>query len=67
MKNSKKRHLVKTFTWRFTATLTTIILTWLITGDYRFGLEVGFWEFSIKMVLYYFHERVWYRIIKKSE
>ncbi len=60
-KVTRKRHFVKTITWRITATLTTILLAWLISGDYKIGLKVGFFEFFIKMVLYYFHERIWYR------
>jgi len=59
---SKKRHLAKTFTWRILATLTTIILAWIISGDPMIGLQVGGWEFFIKMLLYYLHERVWYKI-----
>lgn len=61
MGDSKKRHFVKTITWRITATITTIILAWIISGDYKIGLKIGFWEFSIKMLLYYFHERLWYK------
>ncbi len=60
MKPSKKRHLAKTITWRFVATATTVIIAWIVTGDPFLGLQVGVWEFFIKMILYYFHERVWY-------
>jgi len=59
---SKKRHLAKTITWRLLATATTIILAWLISGDPMIGLQVGGWEFFIKMMLYYVHERAWYKI-----
>lgn len=63
MKNiSKKRHVAKTITWRVIATVTTIILAWLISGDPMIGLQVGGWEFFIKMALYYLHERAWFRI-----
>ena len=63
MKNSsKKRHVIKTITWRVIATATTVILAWLISGDPMIGLQVGGWEFFIKMALYYFHERTWYKI-----
>ena len=61
METSKKRHLAKTFTWRFTATLTTIIIAWIITGDPLTGLTVGGIEFFVKMPIYYLHERTWYR------
>ena len=59
---SKKRHLAKTFTWRLIATGTTVILAWIISGDPMIGLQVGGWEFFIKMLLYYLHERAWYKI-----
>jgi len=59
---SRKRHVAKTITWRVIATATTVILAWLISGDPMIGLQVGGWEFFIKMALYYFHERAWYKI-----
>lgn len=61
MKNAKKRHLAKTFTWRALATLTTIIIAWLVSGDPFTGLAVGGIEFFIKMPVYYIHERIWYK------
>ena len=61
MEKSKKRHLTQTFTWRITATLTTMIIAWLVTGDPFTGLTIGGLEFFIKMPVYYFHERAWYK------
>ena len=58
---SKKRHIAKTLTWRVTATLTTTIVAWAITGDTTIGLTVGGIEFFLKMPIYYFHERAWYK------
>mgnify|MGYP003137830881 CR=1 FL=1 len=57
---SKKRHIAKTITWRVVGTIDTIALGWLISGDPTIGLSVGAAELVTKMVLYYFHERVWY-------
>ncbi len=59
---SRKRHIAKTFTWRLIATGTTVLLAWIISGDPMIGLKVGAWEFVIKMLLYYIHERVWFKI-----
>ena len=59
---SYKRHLAKTITWRTVGTLDTIVLSWLITGNPFTGLKIGFSEVVTKMVLYYLHERVWYRL-----
>jgi uncharacterized membrane protein len=59
---AEKRHILKTFTWRIIATITTTIIAWLVSGDPIIGLKIGSIEFVIKMVLYYFHEKVWYKI-----
>ena len=56
------RHIAKTITWRFVATLDTILLSWLITGSPLTGLKIGFAEVLTKMVLYFFHERIWFKI-----
>ncbi|MFT4800470.1 MAG: putative membrane protein [Flavobacteriaceae bacterium] len=60
--NSRKRHIVKTITWRFIGTLDTMLLAWIVTGDPLTGLKIGLAEVITKMVLYYFHERVWYKM-----
>lgn len=57
---ARKRHIVKTITWRAIGTLDTMALGWLITGDPIVGLKVGGLELFTKMILYYFHERAWY-------
>ena len=61
MEASKKRHIAKTFTWRITATFTTMIIAWIVSGDPMTGLTVGGVEFFIKMPVYYLHERAWYK------
>ncbi|QCW98789.1 DUF2061 domain-containing protein [Aggregatimonas sangjinii] len=61
-KVSYKRHLAKTFTWRAVGTLDTILLSWLITGNPLTGLKIGFSEVITKLILYYVHERVWFKI-----
>lgn len=57
-----RRHLLKTVTWRVVGTIDTMILAWIISGDPMVGLQVGGIEVVTKMILYYLHERVWYRI-----
>ncbi|WP_370390329.1 DUF2061 domain-containing protein [uncultured Winogradskyella sp.] len=59
---SRKRHIAKTFTWRLVGTLDTMVLAWLISGDAIIGLKIGFAEVITKMLLYYLHERLWYKI-----
>ena len=60
--DSKKRHLTKTITWRLLGTVDTIVLSWIISGNPFTGLKIGFAEVATKMILYYLHERAWYRI-----
>ncbi len=59
-KLSKKRHLLKTISWRAIGTLDTLLLGWLISGDLSVGAAIGGAELVTKMVLYYIHERAWY-------
>lgn len=56
--------MLKTITWRIVGTIDTIILSWLITGQWQLGLAIGGVEVITKMVLYYLHERVWYKFSK---
>lgn len=59
---AEKRHILKTFTWRIIATLTTTLIAWVVTGDPMIGIKVGSIEFVLKMVLYYFHEKIWHKV-----
>ncbi|AUC74734.1 DUF2061 domain-containing protein [Olleya sp. Bg11-27] len=59
---SRKRHIAKTVTWRVIGTMDTMLLAWLISGDPLMGLKIGFAEVITKMLLYYLHERAWYKI-----
>ena len=61
---SYKRHIAKTISWRIIGTLDTIILSGLITGSWTTGLTIGGVEIITKMILYFFHERLWYRFSK---
>ena len=61
---SYKRHALKTLSWRVVGTLDTILLSGLITGSWSTGLTIGGVEVFTKMILYFFHERIWYRFSK---
>lgn len=61
-----KRHLAKTITWRLIGTLDTFLLSWLISGDMAVGAQIGVYELVTKMVLYYVHERAWFKSSIKS-
>ena len=55
----KKRTIAKTMTWRVTASLTTFLIAWILTGDLLIGATIGSIEAIAKIFLYYFHERIW--------
>jgi len=58
---TRRRHIAKTITWRLVGSLDTMMLGWLVSGDPMIGLKVGVLEVFTKMILYYFHERMWYK------
>ena len=58
----KKRTIAKTLTWRVTASLTTFIIAWILTGDLLIGVSIGSIEAVAKIFLYYIHERIWNNI-----
>ena len=57
---SRKLHLIKTITWRIIASTTTFLLAKLFGLTIDLALYIAITEFVLKMVLYYFHERIWY-------
>lgn len=58
---SYKRHIAKTISWRVIGTIDTIVLSGVITGSWTTGLAIGGVEVITKMILYFFHERAWYK------
>ena len=64
--DTQKRTMVKTITWRITASLTTFLIAWILTGDILVGASIGSIEAIAKIFLYYFHERIWTNISWES-
>lgn len=61
-----KRHIAKTITWRILDTLDTFLLSWFISNNVMIGFQIGFFELVTKMILYYAHERLWFKSKVKS-
>ncbi len=53
------RSLLKTISWRIMATLTTMLLVLVFTGNLVLSGEVGIVELVVKIAAYYLHERAW--------
>lgn len=62
IESANKRHFLKTVSWRSIGTLDTILLGWIITGNPLIGLKIGAAEVITKLLLYFLHEKLWYRI-----
>ena len=56
------RTLAKSVTWRVTATLTTILLVFLLTGSLAIATSVGVAEAVLKLLFYYLHDRAWQKV-----
>lgn len=59
MADSISRSIAKSFTWRITATLTTIVISYFVIGEISLALMIGGLEFFTKMFIYFLHERLW--------
>ena len=57
-----KRSIVKSISWRIIGTLDTILISWIVTGTLSVAFSIGVVELFTKMLLYFFHERIWNKI-----
>lgn len=58
-----KRHIAKTISYRILGTLTTIIIGYILTGNIILSSSLGIIELIIKPLIYFCHERVWYKYV----
>mmetsp|Transcript_35018 Transcript_35018/g.49718 ORF Transcript_35018/g.49718 Transcript_35018/m.49718 type:complete len:94 (+) Transcript_35018:830-1111(+) len=56
------KSVVKGISWRIIASLTTISIAYIVTGQVATALEIGAIEFFFKVFIYYIHERIWVQI-----
>jgi len=56
---TKRRSVVKAITWRTLGTLDTIVISYILTGHIKIAMSIGGIEIFTKMILYFFHERIW--------
>jgi len=62
MFETKRRSLAKALSWRVFATIITGTIVFVLTGKSAFALEVGAVDTGIKLLVYFFHERLWLHI-----
>ncbi len=57
-----ERSIVKTITYRILIVISTFIITYYLTGEIKFSLELTAAANIVNTVLYYLHERFWNKI-----
>lgn len=59
-----KRHIAKSITYRLLGTTTTVILSYSAGLTIQWASYIGIAELLIKPLIYFIHERIWYKWIK---
>ena len=66
-KSTLIRHILKTISYRILGTLTTVITAFTLGATIEVSTLLGVAELGIKPILYFLHERVWYKKIRINE
>lgn len=63
-KNSEKpiRSIAKAVSWRLLGTIDTLVVSYFITGEVTLAASIASIDFVTKLILYFFHERIWNKI-----
>ena len=68
---SYKRHILKAISYRILGSLQTFTISYVFTGNFWVAGSIGLTEICIKPIIYFLHERAWYRfsdyVIKNKE
>ncbi len=56
---TKTRSILKAISWRILASLITGTLVFIFTGKGELAVGVGLMDSAVKILVYYFHERLW--------
>lgn len=63
MKVLIRRHIAKYVSYRILGTITTVIIGYILIDNFIIASSIGFIELCIKPLIYFLHERVWYKWI----
>jgi uncharacterized membrane protein len=58
------RHILKTFSYRIFGTLVTVVTAYSLGASLELSSLLGVGEIILKPVVYFFHERVWYKWVR---
>jgi len=58
------RHILKTFSYRIFGTIVTVTTAYSLGASIELSSLLGVGELMLKPVVYFFHERIWYKWIR---
>ena len=56
------RSVTKALSWRLIGTLDTLIVSYVLIGEIGLATSIASVDFLTKLILYFFHERIWNKI-----
>jgi uncharacterized membrane protein len=60
--NARLRSAAKAVSWRVIGGMDTAVLSYLVTGSFKYAISIAGAEAVTKVALYYVHERAWRKI-----
>jgi uncharacterized membrane protein len=64
MTSDLKRHILKTISYRILGTLTTVGVSYSLGVSIEMSALLGVGELVMKPIIYFIHERLWYKYIR---
>ena len=58
------RHILKTLSYRILGTITTVTTAYMLGVSMELSSLLGVGELLLKPIIYFLHERVWYKFIR---
>jgi len=62
MNDSTARTLAKTITWRVTGSSATLMVSYVLSGDFAIASSIAITQLFFNTILYFFHERIWNKV-----
>jgi uncharacterized membrane protein len=60
--DTRRRSIAKSLSWRLLAGIITASVALAMTGEMKFAAEIGVIDTTVKLLIFYLHERVWNKI-----
>jgi uncharacterized membrane protein len=59
MVDTVSRSMAKTFSFRVVTTVANFVFAWFMTGNVAFATSLFIFQWTVVLVFYYVHERLW--------